>query len=318
LDAFMAEANAAYYATHDPFADFTTSPEISQVFGELLGAWAAIVWAQMRMPPQVLLVEAGPGRGSLMQDALRCITRVAPRFAQAIEVHFVETSPRLRQEQALRVPHARWHDSLDEVPNGIMILLANEFLDSLPIRQFVRRPSGWRERFVVQESFVELDAVPPGIEAPQGEVVEIAEAACAWVGFVAKRIALAGGAALIVDYGKIITGPGDTLQALRDGRPAEPLRDPGCSDITAHVDFAALARAARTAGATVWGPIEQGEFLNRLGLRERTESLSASNPAQADRLREAAERLASPDQMGSLFKAMCLTDPVLPAPPGFV
>ncbi len=313
----MAKANAAYYATQDPFSDFTTSPEIAQVFGELLGAWAATVWAQMGAPQHIRLVEAGPGRGSLMQDAWRCVTRVAPRFAQAAEVHFVETSPRLRREQAARVPHATWHDSLDDVPRGAMIVLANEFLDALPIRQFVRRDCGWRERFVDNAAFVEREAEPPGFDAPVGAVVEKGEAACAWLRGLAKRIAWDGGAALLIDYGTVESGFGDTLQALRDGKPADPLREPGRSDLTAHVDFAALANVARSAGAFVWGPAEQGDLLRRLGLFERTEALCVVNPSQSAQLRGAAERLASPSQMGSLFKAMCLTQPILPAPPGF-
>ncbi len=151
----MARANAAYYATHDPFADFTTSPEISQVFGEILGLWAAVSWQLLGSPDPVLLVEAGPGRGTLMADALRAVSKVAPAFRAALRLHLVETSPRLRAEQARRLPDATWHDALDDVPRGPMLLLANEFLDALPIRQFIRRAGGWAERFVGPEGGVE-------------------------------------------------------------------------------------------------------------------------------------------------------------------
>jgi len=160
LDRFMARANAAYYATHDPFHDFTTSPEITQVFGEILGAWAAVVWEQIRRPDPVLLVEAGPGRGTLMADALRTIRRVAPAFGEALRLHLLETSPRLRALQAERLPDATWHDGLETLPDGPLVLLANEFLDALPIRQFVRRGAEWRERFVEGGKFVEGGCTP--------------------------------------------------------------------------------------------------------------------------------------------------------------
>ena len=155
LDAFMARANAAYYATHDPFSDFTTSPEISQVFGEILGLWAAVAWQLIGSPDPVLLVEAGPGRGTLMADALRAIGQVAPAFRATLRLHLIETSPRLRAEQARRLPDAAWHDALDSVPHAPMLLLANEFLDALPIRQFVRRAEAWAERFVGPQGAVD-------------------------------------------------------------------------------------------------------------------------------------------------------------------
>jgi SAM-dependent MidA family methyltransferase len=177
LDRFMARANAAYYATHDPFADFTTSPEISQVFGEIIGLWAAIAWQALGSPSPVLLVEAGPGRGTLMADALRAVRKVAPGFAAALQIHLVETSPRLRVAQAARVPRATWHDSLETVPAAPMILLANEFLDALPIRQFVRRGEGWTERFVADGAWIEAPAdaaaVPHGRDVAEGKVVEV-------------------------------------------------------------------------------------------------------------------------------------------------
>ncbi len=174
LDAFMARANAAYYATHDPFADFTTAPEISQVFGEILGLWAAVVWQALGAPDPVLLVEAGPGRGTLMADALRAIGRAVPAFRAALRLHLIETSPRLRAIQAKVLADAVWHDGLDTVPAAPLILLGNEFLDALPIRQFVRRRDAWMERFVADGQFVEVATSTPtpleglGREADQG------------------------------------------------------------------------------------------------------------------------------------------------------
>jgi NADH dehydrogenase [ubiquinone] 1 alpha subcomplex assembly factor 7 len=331
LDAFMARANAAYYATHDPFAAFTTAPEITQVFGEVLGLWAAVSWQAIGAPDPVLLVEAGPGRGTLMADALRAIGRAAPAFRAALRVHLIETSPRLRQAQRRLVPDAIWHDGLDSVPQGPLILLANEFLDALPIRQFVRRDTGWLERFVMNGAFVEVAPptgplplvagelpVLPAAAVPPGGVVEISEPARAFVAAVARRLAAAPGVALFLDYGPAESMPGESLQALRDGRSAKPLDAPGTADLTAHVDFASLARIARTAGATPHGPLPQGVFLTRLGLMQRTGILARSQPpARASALIESSRRLIEPDRMGRLFKAMAICSPGAPTPPGF-
>jgi SAM-dependent MidA family methyltransferase len=316
LDEFMARANAAYYATHDPFADFTTAPEITQMFGELIGAWAAVTWALMGAPVPLILAEAGPGRATLMRDVLRATARVAPDFRAACHVHFIETSPRLRAVQAEAVPGAAWHDSLDDLPAGPAILLANEFLDALPIRQFVRRGAGWMERFVAEGRFVEQHAHMER-EAPEGSVVEVNDAASAWIIRLASRLVGQGGAALILDYGTLESLPGDSLQALRCGRPADPLRDIGSADLTAHVDFAAVGRQASACGAAVWGPVTQGDFLDRLGLRHRAASLARANPQRAAEFAAAMDRLAAPARMGTLFKVVCLAHPALPAPPGF-
>jgi SAM-dependent MidA family methyltransferase len=319
LDAFMARANAAYYATRDPFSDFTTAPEISQVFGELLGLWAAVVWQAMGMPAPVALAEAGPGRGTLMSDALRAIRRTMPHFAAALRVHLIETSPRLRAVQARAVAAADWHDSLDAVPPGPLLFIANEFLDALPIRQFVRRGAGWRERFVEGAAFVEVPvATGPAIDAPDGAVAETCETALAFARTLAGKIMAGGGAALLIDYGQATAGFGDSLQALRDGVPVDPLTADGDTDLTAHVDFPALATAASGLGAVVHGPVPQGVFLARLGLFQRVDRLaSGKSPAQAVALVEAARRLAEPDRMGRLFKAMAICHPDLPCPPGF-
>ena len=313
----MARANAAYYAARDPFADFTTSPEITQVFGELLGAWAAVMWGSMGRPDPVLLVECGPGRGTLMADALRAARRV-PAFATALRVHLIETSPRLRAEQAARVPGAAWHDTLDGLPPGPMILLANEFLDALPIRQFVRRGPAWMERFVEGGAFIELPAASPGRDAPDGGVVERCEAAEAVAELIASRVSIEGGAALFLDYGPAHSAPGESLQALRAGQPVDPLVDPDEADLTAHVDFEALAHRARAAGAACFGPVPQGPFLASLGLFQRTGRLARTQPpARAAALVQSAQRLAEPDRMGRLFKALAICHPDLPTPPGF-
>ncbi len=319
----MARANAAYYGRRDPFADFTTAPEIGQVFGELLGAWAAVTWQAMGAPDPVALVEAGPGRGTLMQDARRATARVAPAFHAACSIHFIETSLRLRAEQAARVPDATWHEGLDSLPDCPTMLLANEFLDALPIRQFVRLETGWTERHVQDGRFVELaisDAPQDGVlamKARPGMVREVSEAGLAWIRALARRLSRHLGVALLLDYGPAQSGPGDSLQAIRDGRPADPLADPGEADLTAHVDFQALAQAAARTGAVCHGPVPQGDFLGALGLHARTARLIEANPQRAAALREAAARLAAPDRMGALFKALCLTHPGCPVPAGF-
>jgi NADH dehydrogenase [ubiquinone] 1 alpha subcomplex assembly factor 7 len=313
----MGRANQAYYAGCDPFADFTTAPEISQMFGELIGAWAAVVWQAMGAPAPLLLVEAGPGRGTLMQDALRAVARVAPEFARAAQLHLIETSPHLRAAQAARLPGAVWHADLESVPRGPAIVIANEFLDALPIRQFVRTPAGWAERYVQAGKFTEMACTALDRAAPVGAVVEIGEAGLLWAGALARRLAHEGGAALLLDYGTAETLPGDSLQALRDARPADPLAAPGRADLTAHVDFAAVARAAQAAGAAVWGPVGQGAFLAQLGLAARVTNLSAARPDRSAALREAAERLAAPTRMGALFKVLCVSHPDCPEPPGF-
>ena len=355
----MARANAAYYTRHDPFADFTTAPEISQVFGEIIGLWAAVTWELLGRPRPVLLAEAGPGRGTLMADALRAIGQTAPAFRAALSVHFIETSPRLAAAQAIQVADATWHDGLEKLPAEPVILVANEFLDALPIRQFVRRADGWTERYVEDGRFVELrweEARSPSpcgrglggggsraeahkVNAPNStapsprpppargggdscltgpEVFELRESALAVAETLGARLNAQPGAALFLDYGPAETTPGDSLQAIRDGRPADPLADPGSADLTAHVDFSAFAAAARAAGVTVHGPIPQGIFLSRLGLFQRTDRLARNrHPAEALALIDAARRLAEPNRMGRLFKALALCHPACPTPPGF-
>ncbi len=323
LDRFMADANTAYYATHDPYRDFTTSPEISQVFGEILGLWTAITWDLLGRPDPVLLVEAGPGRGTLMADALRAVRRVAPAFHAALRLHLIETSPRLRAAQEQRLAGATWHNGLETLPDLPLLLVANEFLDALPIRQFVRRGGRWWERYVHDGGFVECPAPPPPSALPEAEaeqalVFEVNEPALGVARSLGRRFSRRAGAAFFLDYGPEQSAPGDSLQALRDGRPTDPLADPGSADLTAHVDFAAFAAAARDAGGASHGPVPQGLFLARLGLFQRTHRLARGQlPARASGLIEAARRLAEPHRMGRLFKALALCSPDCPTPPGF-
>ena len=316
LDRYMALCTAHYYATRDPFGragDFVTAPEMTQAFGELLGAWCAEVWRGMRRPDPVLLAEAGPGRGTLMADALRLAGRVAPDFAAAARVHLIETSPvlRARQQRTLSGRVAAWHDGIETLPEGPLLLVANEFLDALPVRQFL---GGGRERAVglegdrlVWTSVATAEAAEPG---------ERGDAARAWVAALAARLVRAGGAALLIDYGHA-GGAADTLQAVRGHVAVDPLAAPGEADLTAQVDFAAIAAAARAAGAAVHGPVPQAAFLRALGLPERTALLCrAARPEAARQLQAAARRLLDADAMGLLFKAVALTAPGLPPPPG--
>ncbi len=340
LDRFMARANAAYYASRDPFADFATAPEICQAFGEVLGIWAAVTWEQLGCPRPVIFAEAGPGRGTLMRDALRVLNAVSPAFREALELHLIETSPSLQARQAQLLDGATWHEDLASLPAAPLILLANEFLDALPIRQFVRRGASWAERFVSKERLVELpcepteNPLPPApshkgrgsLKSPlplweglgEGSVVEICEPALDFAAALGDRFAARPGAALLIDYGPAESTAGDSLQAIRHARPADPLRDPGSADLTAHVDFAALARAVREAGAAVYGPVPQGLLLTRLGLLQRTDRLARTcRPAQAQALIESARRLIEPDQMGRLFKGLAICSPECPVPAGF-
>jgi SAM-dependent MidA family methyltransferase len=325
LDHFLRRAAAAYYATREPFGaagDFITAPEMTQAFGECIGLWAAIAWQAMGRPDPVMLVELGPGRGTLMADALRAVAEMAPGFRAALRVHLVETSPRLRAAQADRLGTAvrAWHGDIAALPPGPAIVIANEFIDALPIRQFVRRGDAWLERFVAGGAFEErpardAPALPP--DAPEGAVQEVNEPARALAAALGARVAAEGGVALFIDYGPEAGGLGDSLQAMAAQGSADPLGPPGTADVTAHVDFAALAQAARDAGALVQGPLPQGVFLARLGLFSRAAILARMDPAGATRHLGAAQRLAAPEHMGRLFKAICLCHPDLPPLPGF-
>lgn len=323
----MARAAAAYYARPaSPFGragDFTTAPEISQAFGEVLGAWCAVAWGRMGQPDPVILAECGPGRGTLMADALRAVGQAAPGFRAAARVHLVEASPSLREAQARALPGqvAAWHDDLAGLPPGPLLLLANEFLDALPIRQFVRRGGAWLERHVQDGAFVELPAeAPPPLpdDAPEGAVKEVSEPSLAFVAALSRRIAAQGGAALLVDYGYAGPAFGETLQAVAAHETGlDPLAEPGSRDLTAHVDFAAMAGAARAAGAAAFGPLPQGLLLQRLGLMTRAAMLAQARPRLGGEILSGAERLVAAEGMGRLFKALALCHPGIGTPPGF-
>jgi SAM-dependent MidA family methyltransferase len=254
-----------------------------------------------------------------MSDALRAIARVARDFHEAAAIHLIETSPRLRALQKQCVSQGTWHDTIDTLPDGPMILIGNEFLDALPIRQFVRRGSDWTERFVGPAGWIEEPATHhPRFECSDGGIAERCEAAEAIATTLAARLTRHPGAALFLDYGPEVSAEGDSLQAIAGGQPADPISPPGTADLTAHVDFAAFGAAASSAGADMHGPIPQGLFLVRLGLFQRTNQLARRlPPRQAAAMMEAARRLAEPDRMGRLFKAIALVSPGAGIPPGF-
>ncbi|MGE5200473.1 MAG: class I SAM-dependent methyltransferase [Acidobacteriota bacterium] len=337
---YMAEAlqhpRFGYYATRDPLGrdgDFITAPEVSQVFGELLGLWCADAWVRLGRPDPVLLVELGPGRGTLMADALRAVETV-PEFRRALRLHLVETSPALRamQAKALDAAAPTWHDALDTVPPGPLLVIANEFLDALPIRQFERRGGEWHERriglapdgeslaFVVETADDRSTSLPsPRFSGEaDGSIAEICPAASALAAELGARIARDGVAALLIDYGHARTACGDTLQAVRGHRYQPVLHEPGNADITAHVDFEAVASAARNAGAFIHGPVTQGAFLRALGieLRERR-LLKSASPAQAEQIKSGVRRLIDAAEMGTLFRVLALTQTALAALAGF-
>jgi NADH dehydrogenase [ubiquinone] 1 alpha subcomplex assembly factor 7 len=301
----MEACNAFYYATRDPLGaagDFTTAPEISQMFGEIVGAALADAWTRAGKPMDAIYVELGPGRGTLAADALR----VMERAAFLGEVHLVETSPALRAEQAVRLPNATWHDSIDELPDAPLLLVANEFLDALPVRQFV---DGIERRIEVIGGRLAFGR--------DGTIVEDSPARTAAIGAIAERMARDGGVALIIDYGHAQSAPGDTLQAVHGHQFAHVLERPGEQDLTAHVDFQAVAEAARGAGATATGLVTQGKWLERLGIAQRAEALVRAQPERAAEIESARRRLCDAEEMGSLFKVMGIHSPDWPAPAGF-
>ena len=323
---YMQAAAQQYYARGDVFGaagDFITAPEISQTFGELIGLWCAVVWQNMGAPASFQLVECGPGRGTLMKDLLRAAARV-PGCSAAARVHLVEQSPALREKQraTLSGHTVTWHETVDGVPRGPMILVANEFLDALPIRQFEMTLAGWQERYVAADAagnltFVLKPGTPDGApSAKPGDIFETSPAIAAFVGNVAARISRDGGAALLVDYGHGTTALGDTLQAVKRHKPCGIFETPGEADLTAHVDFAAVRAAAK--GARVWGPMAQGTWLSGLGIKLRGLQLAkGKDAATAQAIESGIRRLTEADAMGALFKVMALTHPSLAMPEGF-
>lgn len=313
-----------YYITRDPLGasgDFITAPEVSQVFGELIGVWAIAAWGLMGEPARVHLVELGPGRGTLMADVLRTLRKAAPRLASGASVHLVETSPVLREVQRKAVGEAAsWHDRLEDVPEDApMILLANEFFDAIPIRQFEFRNGSWHERVVGLDASgqlaIGLGATVPGRGGAEGEIREAAPARDEIARALGQRLARQKGAALIIDYGHLRTAPGDTLQALRDHRPVPVTEAPGACDLTSHVDFQALAAALREGGAATHPPLTQRQFLLAMGLEPRIGQLAARADAEtAAVLHRQMARLAEEGQMGNLFKVLAATSPGLATP----
>jgi SAM-dependent MidA family methyltransferase len=323
MAACLAHPEFGYYMTRDPLGaggDFTTAPEVSQMYGELIGLALATAWQDQGRPAPFCLAELGPGRGTLMTDLLRATARV-PGFGEGARLHLVETSPALRAAQARRLPGAAWCDRVEALPDLPLFLVANEFLDALPIRQFVADGGRWRERMVGAAG----DRLVPGLSpplplplppAPDGTVAEVSPAAEAVGREIGGRLARRGGLALLIDYGEW-EGTGDSLQAVQGHRPADPFAAPGEADLTAHVAFGAVARAAEAAGARAAGFAEQGAFLARLGIEARAAALARARPDREDDIRAQLTRLVAPDQMGSLFKVLALTGPGAAAPPGF-
>lgn len=340
---FMSEAlghaSHGYYRHGDPLGaagDFVTAPEISQVFGELIGAWLAERWQSLGSPAHVHLVELGPGRGTLMADALRA-TRAVPGFHAALDLHLVEINPTLREMQRrslggrLLAERQHWHDALAAVPDDLpLLLVANEFVDALPIRQLQRTAGDWRERLLtVAEGKLRFVLAPgpsplaalldPGLaQAAPGAIAELCLPARSLAQDIAGRLKARGGAALLIDYGSSRPTLGDSLQAVAGHRRVEILADPGDADLSAHVDFAALAAAATAGGARAYGPVTQADFLRELGIELRRDALiGAADATAAAIIAAGVERLIAPAQMGTLFKALALCDPQSPPPAGF-
>ncbi|HEY1735717.1 MAG TPA: SAM-dependent methyltransferase [Methylovirgula sp.] len=342
LERFMALASLhqhhGYYRTRLPIGargDFVTAPEVHQMFGELIGLWAAEMWRLLDLPQHINLIELGPGRGTLMSDVLRA-ARIVPDFARALNVHLVEASELLVAEQrralADREDEITWHKDIDGLPYGPAIVLANEFFDALPVRHYIKGREGWHERLIGLDADGRLCfGLAPGAEtmvnseAEEGTILEIGLAGQRVMSQLAEHLAQNSGAALVIDYGYVATRAGETLQGVRGHDYADPLAAPGEVDLSAHVDFSALAKAARAAGAQVCGPITQGLFLSRLGIGQRAEVLKRkADPEQASAIDAALARLALPGpsagaqaSMADLFKVLAVTSPGIPTPPGF-
>ncbi len=314
--------------------DFTTAPEISQVYGELLGLWLIEAWQNMGSPKVFNLIELGPGRGVLMADMLRA-ARLRPEFTRSVQVWLLEISGRLRHEQQKRLRSSEvkplWADEFDDIPAAPTLIIANEFFDCLPVRQFQNVSNSWRERLVGLSSdnknleFVLGNTPPPSdfslpdpAECDEGEIFEISFAALEFLTDIHSLLNEQGGGALIIDYGHMQSGFGDTLQAVRNHKYWPPLASPGRADLTVHVDFEAIARGAIDSGVKVHGPVTQGQFLDRLGLALRIEMLCKGKTAEeVAKIQAGASRIAASNQMGEIFKVLCISSPSLPTPSGF-
>jgi len=335
MELALGHSEYGYYMKQDPFGeqgDFITAPEISQMFGEMIGLWACVVWQAMGSPDPLNLVEVGPGRGTLMADALRA-TQMVEDFEDAARVWLVETSPALREIQKKTMTPTMmmpaWRDRFEDIGAGPLIVWGNEFFDALPVRQYVRADDGWRERlvglndegdgleYVVSEDTIDANLIPEDLRgAAPGSIYEDQAPSRAVMTEIAKRIVKHGGAALFIDYGHGEHAIGETLQALKSHDFADVLKNPGDQDITAHVDFAQLAEAAAAAGAEVLGPVPQGAFLERLGMRQRADTLMMSaTPEQMQEIDAAYQRLTDAEHMGALFKVMAIVPPGFGVPP---
>ncbi len=324
---YMGESNARYYTSRDPLGtagDFVTAPEISQMFGELIGLWLADMWIRAGRETPVHYVELGPGRGTLARDAIAS----ARRYGLEPKVHFVESSVALKDVQLGMVPGAIWHHDLSTIPlYGPLLIIANEFLDALPVRQLVRMEQGWRERMVGWEQgrFLPVAGQQPmdaavseaRRSAAQGTIIETCPGATAVLYEVAGRLVEQGGAALFIDYGHDALRDGSTLQAVRDHRKVDPFAMPGEADLTAHVDFATLAPIAESRGARWLGTVSQGRWLRELGIETRADALAQFAPQHASAIHAAKDRLIGEGQMGALFKVMGLAGPNWPDGAGF-
>ncbi|MHB1109840.1 MAG: class I SAM-dependent methyltransferase [Devosia sp.] len=326
----LTHPHQGYYKQADPLGprgDFMTAPEISQMFGELIGFFCVNLWQQMAEPKSFTLLELGPGRGTLMQDALRVATR-AEGFGDALHLQLFETNEELKAQQAIRLSQYNpyWPTEIDAVSGDPLLVVANEFFDALPIRQFVKGATGWHERIVglkdgarsfgLSPTPVPNSAMPEAVHnAAPGEVYEVSLAAADVMQRLAKAIGRLGGAILAIDYGYAPTRTGETLQAVRRHAYADPLEAPGEADLSAHVDFGALATVASDASLTTQPLATQGDFLKRLGIVERARTLSAANPGETGNISAALARLTDAEQMGDLFKVFCAASPGL-IPPG--
>jgi len=328
MEAALGDPDFGYYMNRDPFGargDFITAPEISQIFGELIGLWCAALWLQLGKPKRVHLVELGPGRGTLMADILRAAKSV-PGFAKSLHVHLVEMSPKLKEIQRQTLENSghniHWHQHIEDIPQGLTLVIANEFFDALPIVQFIHTDKGWCERLVKLNSDNQFEFTISATGIPEeetgiaprlqkgavGSLVETCRPAEDITKHLSARIEAYGGAALIIDYGYLRPATGDTLQAVSNHKFADVLQNPGEQDLTAHVNFSSLADAARQAGAQVFGPISQAQFLTDMGIDARVAGLTkTTTAAQTHDIKTAAHRLIAADQMGTLFKVMAIT-----------
>ncbi len=326
----LSHPDHGYYSTRDSIGakgDFTTAPEISQLFGEMIGLWIIDCWHQIGSPATINLIEPGPGRGTLMADIVRTITKGSTLQPQ---IHLIETSPRLTQIQQEKLD-AQWHQDLSTVPEGPFILVANEFFDALPIHQFELTEQGWAEVFIdasadgnLCRALISSDAPRPIVEpadfgtAKTGDIIETCPAAGKFMIDITQRLKRDGGVALFLDYGYGTPAFGDSLQALYDGAYSDPFSHPGQADLTAHVNFAALKTIAEDGGLDGYGPLEQGKFLEQLGLLVRADALrQQAQAAQRAQIDLAVHRLTAPDQMGSLFKVLAVSGSSALHPAGF-